>query len=119
MSNREHTEIMSWNEHVEGLIVGALRGMAEAHAAMERATGGALPSLNEMTMFEAAELLTATLLEASPVCAEPRSMPEASRKVGRDVLSYMEGLRANRKPGHPPALFKIIEQAGLERHRSN
>jgi len=47
---------MSWNEHVEGLVVGAIRGMAKAHAAMERATGGALPSLNHMTMFEAAEL---------------------------------------------------------------
>jgi hypothetical protein len=119
MSDREHSDIMSWNEHVEGLIVGALRGRAEAHAAMERATGGALPSLNEMTMFEAAELLTATLLEASLACAEPRSMPKAFRKVGRDVLSYMKGLRANREPDGPPALLKIIEQAGLERHRSN
>lgn len=54
MSDAQPTT-MSWNEHVEGLVVGAIRGMANAHAVMERATGGALPSLNDITMFEAAE----------------------------------------------------------------
>lgn len=110
---------MSWQEHVEGLVVGALRGMAEAHEAMARATGGALPPLNDMLMFEAAEVMTATLLEASPGCEESRKMPEASRKVGRDVLAYMRNLRAARGPDGEPTLLKIIDQAGLERHRSH
>lgn len=116
MNSPDQPDIMSWQEHVEGLIVGALRGMAEAHTAMERATGGAVPPLDDIAMFEAAELMTATLLEASPVCEEPRKMPEAARKVGRDVLAYMKGLRAARGDGEP-TLLKIIDQAGLERHR--
>ncbi len=111
------TPVMSWNEHVEGLVVGAIRGMAEAHAAMDRATGGALPSLNEITMFEAAELMAATLLEASAACEGASAMTAASRKVGRDVLAYMKGLRAQRGSDGEPVLTKIIDQAGLERHR--
>ena len=112
-------EMMDWHEHVEGLIVGAMRGMAEAHAAMERTTGGALPSFNDLTMFEATELMAATLLEASPECEEARAMPAASRKLGRDVLAYMKGLRAQRKQDGEPVLYKILAEAGLERRRSH
>jgi hypothetical protein len=118
-NDTEQPEIMPWQEHVEGLIVGALRGMAEAQTSMERATGGALPSLSQIRMFEAAELLVATLLESSPVCDKPESMAAASRKVGRDVLVYMNGLRKQREEDGVATLSKIIKQAGLERRRPN
>lgn len=110
---------MSWQEHVEGLVVGAVRGMAEAQAAMERATGGALPVLNDLRMFEATELLAATLLEASPACKQASAMPGASRRVGRDLLTYMQSLRAQREEDGEPVLSKILDQAGLERTRAS
>jgi hypothetical protein len=113
----EVAPIMSWQEHVEGLVVGAMRGMAEAQAAMERATGGVVPPLDDITMFEASELMAATLLEASVACEEERAMPSASRKVGRDVLTYMKALRLQRQQDGVATLLKITEQAGLERQR--
>lgn len=115
----EQPDVMSWQEHVEGLIVGAMRGMAEAQAAMDAATAGAVPPLTDMTMFEAAELLTATLLEASPACERSCDIPAASRKVGRDVMTYVKGLRGQRDLDGTSTLFNIIDQAGLERQHSH
>lgn len=92
----DQPEIMPWQEHVEGLIVGALRGMAEAQAAMARASGGALPSLSQSRMFEAAELLVATLLEASPVCdkldkrirsSPQQAQPKSRQRLGEGAIS--------------------------------
>jgi len=79
---------------------------------MERATGGALPSVNDIAMFEAAVLVAATLLQASAACEEAREMPAASRKVGRDILTYMKGLRGQRGADGEPVLTKIIDQLG-------
>src|SRR5690606_24052764 len=92
-------------------------GKADAHAAMERATGGALPSVNDIAMFEAAVLVAATLLQASAACEEAREMAAAFRKVGWVVLAWMRGLRALRGSDGEPVPTKIIDQAGLERHR--
>lgn len=39
-------------------------------------------------------------------------MPAASRKVGRDILTYMKGLRGQRGADGEPVLTKIIDQLG-------
>ena len=111
--------ILTWQKHMEALVVGAIRGMAETQAALERATGGALPPLNDLTMFQAAEIMTATLLEDSTECEDHRNFHAASRKVGRDVLGHLKKLRNQRDDDGTPILLKIIEQAGLERQRSH
>jgi hypothetical protein len=110
-------DVLTWQQHMEALVIGAVRWRAEAHAALERATGGALPPLNDLTMFRAAEIMTAMLLEASIECEAPRSFPSASRQVGRDVLAHMRVFRTKHDKDGAPTLVRIIEQAGLERQR--
>ena len=115
----QQPDVLTWHQHMEALVIGAVRGMAEAHAALERATSGALPPLNDLTMFRAAEIMTAMLLEASIECEEPRSFPAASRQVGRDVLAHMRAFRTRHDQDGQPTLGRIIEQAGLERLRTH
>ena len=45
----EQPEVLTWQQHMEALVIGAVRGMAEAHASLEDDTGGALPPLNDLT----------------------------------------------------------------------
>ena len=78
-----------------------------------------MPPLNDLTMFHAAEILTAMLLEASTECEKPGSFPSASRQLGRDVLGHMKAFRAQQEKAGAPTLLRIIEQAGLERQRSH
>lgn len=117
--DHDDADVLTWQEHMEALVVGAVRGMAEAHAALAHATGGALPPLNDLTMFQAAEIMTATLLEDSTECEHQRNFHAASRKVGRDVLGYLKELRNQRDASGTAILLKIIEQAGLQRRRSH
>jgi hypothetical protein len=106
--------ILTWQKHMEALVIGALRGLAEAHTQLERATGEALPPLNDLTMFQAAEIMVATVPEDSVECDEPRNFPAASRQVGRNVLNHLKEIRAQREESGVPTLHKIIEQAGLD-----
>ena len=115
----QRPDVLTWQQHMEALVIGAVRGMAEAHAALEEATGGALPPLNDLTMFHAAEILTAMLIEASTECEKPGSFPAASRQVGRDVLGHMKIFRAQHEQAGTPTLLRIVEQAGLERRRAH
>ena len=115
----QQPDVLTWQQHMEALVVGAVRGMAEAHASLEDATGGALPPLNDLTMFHAAEILTAMLLEASTECEKSGAFASASRQLGRDVLGHMKVFRAQHEQAGAPTLLRIIEQAGLERRRSH
>jgi hypothetical protein len=110
---------LTWQQHMEALVIGAVRGMAEAHATLEDATGGALPPLNDLTMFHAGEILTAMLLEASAECEKPGAFASASRQLARDVLGHMKVFRAQHEQAGAPTLLRIIEQAGLERRRAH
>ena len=117
MDDDQRPDVLTWQQHMEALVVGALRGMAEAHASLEDATDGALPPLNDLTMFHAAEILTAMLLEASTECEQPGAFGSASRQVGRDVLGHMKVFRAQHEEAGAPTLVRMIERAGLERRR--
>ena len=110
---------LSWNQLMEGLVVGAVRGMAEAHASLEAAAPGSVPALTDLAMYQAAEVLAATLLEDSVECSEERDFQKASRIVGRNVFGYLKTLRQQREKNRIATLFRILDQAGLERQRPN
>lgn len=103
---------------MEALVAGAMHGMAQAHASLEDAAPGTVPALSDLTMYRAAEVMAATLLEDSVECKEERDFAKASRMVGRNVLGYLKALRRQRKVRGQSALSAIIERAGLERHRA-
>jgi hypothetical protein len=111
-------EPISWNLLMEALVAGAMHGMAQSHASLEEAAPGTVPALSDLTMYQAAEVLAATLLEDSAECKEERDFGKASRMVGRNVLGYLKALRRLRKVHGESALSGIIERAGLERHRA-
>lgn len=109
---------VSWQELMHGMVIGAVRGMAEAHAQLSVSARGEIQPLSEFTMFQAAEVLTAMLLEVSDDCAEAEGCPEAAANVGRHVLSHLQAFRAQRERTGQPALFRVLERAGLDRHSS-
>lgn len=112
-------ESLSWNELAETLVVGAVRGMAEAHIALKAAAPGAIPSLTELTMYQAAEVLAATLLEDSVGCQDTRDLPKASRIAGRNMLDHLRALRRQRENSGDATLSKVIASAGLGRQRAH
>lgn len=109
---------VSWQELMQGMVIGAARGMAEAHAQLSAEANGKVPPLSELTMFQAAEVLTAMLLEVSDDCAETAGFPEAADSVGRHVLAHLQAFRAQRERTGQPTLFRVLERAGLDRHSS-
>lgn len=112
--------VLTWPELMEGLVVGALRGMAETHATLERATGGALQPLSDLTMFQASEVMAAMLLKASAACEEARTFPSASRTMGRDALAHRKAFRAEREKNGAPTLYKNwIRPASIDRERTS
>jgi hypothetical protein len=111
-------EPLSWNLLMEALVAGAMHGMAQAHASLEDAAPGTIPSLSDLTIYQAAEVLAATLLEDSSECKEERDFAKASQMVGRNVLGYLKALRRQRNVQGESALSGIIERAGLERRRA-
>jgi len=70
-------------------------------------------------MYQAAEVLAATLLENSVECRESRNLPKASKIVARNMLDHLKALRRQRERSGEATLLKVVEQAGLERHRSH
>ena len=113
------TEAITWQVLMESLAIGATRGMADSYAIVNERTGRRLQPLDEHSMFQAAVVLAATLLEDSPECADPHAFEQASEKVGRDVLGFLQALRAQREQSGETALETIIDKAGLERRRQN
>jgi hypothetical protein len=111
-------EPLSWNLLMEALVAGAMHGMAQTHASLEDAGPGTVPALSDLTMYRAAEVMAATLLEDSAECKEERDFAKASRMVGRNILGYLKALRRQRNVRGESALSSIIERAGLERHRA-
>ena len=106
-----------WQLLMEAMVVGALRGMAEGHAQLSRAMGSSVPPLGDLTMYQAAEILAATLLEDSADCEEERNLSQASRQAGRNILGHLKSLREQRRVTGQATLHRIVDQAGLERHR--
>jgi hypothetical protein len=91
--------------------------MAEAYAALNSRSGGKLEPLHEQTMFHAAEVLAATLLEDSAICEDESAFESASVTVTSDILEFLEVLRSQREETGVSALSTIVEQAGLVSHR--
>jgi hypothetical protein len=119
MTDESEEQVASWQATMEALVIGALRGMALSHAEMAAAHRGKIPPLDDLAMFHAAEVLAATLLEASAECRDERAFAKASKLVGRHVYQHMKTLRSQRGSSDTPLLNEVLESAGLERHRLN
>ena len=72
--------IMSWNDRVQAWW-SARSGMAEAHAAMKRATGGAAIA-ERYCMFEAAELMAAHCWKQA---LHARKLGRCTQRLGRSA----------------------------------
>jgi hypothetical protein len=112
-------DTLTWNTLMEVLAVGALRGMAEAHTALNEQCDEMLAPLDDYTMFQACEVLAATLLEDSAECEQKSAFRGAADAVGGDMLRFLEMLRFQREQSGASALSRIVGQAGLERRRAD
>lgn len=111
-------EQITWPVLMQAMLIGAVRGMAEAHAQLAE-DGATIQPLNELTMFQASELLTALFLEESTDYADRASFPEAAEMVRNHILTHLESFRRQREKSGEPTLFKVLDSAGLDRHSSN
>lgn len=109
---------LSWQELMEGLTVGAARGTADAHEQLNIQAGGQLSPLNEEQLFDAALVLSALALEAA-IDGKDRdeALARAARNVRRTFLSHLGAFRRIHDATGEPALYSILERAGIERRR--
>lgn len=111
-------EIMSddelvWQQMMEVLVVGALRGMVEAHQRFGAQLGGRLPPITEVDVNDAALILTGTIVEASPACDDERNFGKAANTVRRAVLEHMRSCRDQRDSAGRSIFEEMLQQAGI------
>lgn len=97
-----------WMAYLNVLATGAMKGMYEAQKTLDQSDPGKFPMLTESTMFDAANVLTAAILEAHPDYADQKRFGKAADLARTNVLEYMRIVRGMSELADRPMLHSMV-----------
>lgn len=98
-----------WMAYLNVLATGAMKGMYEAQKGLDQSDPGKFPMLTESTMFDAASVFVAAILEAHPDYVDQKRFGKAADLARTNVIEYMRIVRGMSEQAEKPMLYSMVQ----------
>lgn len=98
-----------WMAYLNVLATGAMKGMYEAQKSLDESDPGKFPMLTESTMFDAASVLSAAILEAHPDYVDQKRFGKAADLARTNVIEYLRIVRGMSELADRPMLYSMVQ----------
>lgn len=97
-----------WIAYVNLLATGAMKGIYEAQKSLDESDPGKFPMLTESTIFDAAVVLSAALLDAHPEYVDQKRFGKAADFARTKVLDYLRIIRGMSEKDGRPVIYRML-----------